>query len=167
MVLREELLILLSTLQRDLVSTALKMPKKGNKYPAESTGAVLGAFLPISSALPVSAAYEVAFPCIRCMDGTKGEPGRVPGAELRLGCTPRYVDGRVFATKVLPESQAEVDEVVLAGDILDEISGCSLRSACPGQVRGDRGDRGPGCSLAAPGSPLLLPAPRLGLCCRG
>ncbi|XP_053850877.1 uncharacterized protein LOC128816922 [Vidua macroura] len=46
----------------------------------------------------------------------------------------RYVDGRVFVTKVLPESQAEVDEVVLAGDILDEINGCSLRSASPGQA---------------------------------
>lgn len=85
------------------------------------------------------------------MHGTKGEPGRVPGAELRLGCTPRYVDGRVFVTKVLPESQAEVDEVVLAGDILDEINGCSLRSASPGQVGGDSGL---GCPLFCP----LLPS---------
>ncbi|KAI1232348.1 hypothetical protein IHE44_0006804 [Lamprotornis superbus] len=68
------------------------------------------------------------------MDGTRGEPGRVPVADSRLGCTPRYVDGRVFVTKVLPESQAEVDEVVLAGDILDEINGCSLRYASPGQA---------------------------------
>lgn len=44
------------------------------------------------------------------------------------------MDGRVFVTEVLPESQAEVDEVLLAGDILDEIHGCSLRSACNGQV---------------------------------
>ncbi|XP_017598747.1 PREDICTED: uncharacterized protein LOC108448879 isoform X4 [Corvus brachyrhynchos] len=51
-----------------------------------------------------------------------------------LGMVLRYVDGRVFVTKVLPESQAEVDEVVLAGDILDEINGCSLRYACPGQA---------------------------------
>lgn len=88
------------------------------------------------------------------MAGTKGEPGRVPGAELSLGCTSRYVDGRVFVTKVLPESQAEVDEVVLAGDILDEINGCSLRYAFPGQVGGDRG-------LGCPPSscPLLPSAP--------
>ncbi|KAM3660375.1 uncharacterized protein VK521_011695 isoform 1-T1 [Ammospiza maritima maritima] len=46
----------------------------------------------------------------------------------------RYVDGRVFVTEVLPESQAEADEVVLAGDILDEINGCCLRSASPGQA---------------------------------
>lgn len=85
------------------------------------------------------------------MDGTKGEPGRVPGAELRLDCTPRYVDGRVFVTKVLPESQAEVDEVALAGDILDEINGCCLRSASPGQVGGDSGL---GCPLCCP----LLPS---------
>ncbi|XP_068065576.1 uncharacterized protein [Anomalospiza imberbis] len=51
-----------------------------------------------------------------------------------LGMVLRYVDGRVFVTKVLPESQAEVDEVVLAGDILDEINGCSLRYASPGQA---------------------------------
>ncbi|RMB92248.1 hypothetical protein DUI87_31359 [Hirundo rustica rustica] len=50
------------------------------------------------------------------------------------GMVLRYVDGRVFVTKVLPESQAEVDEVVLAGDILDEINGCSLRHAFPGQA---------------------------------
>lgn len=86
-------------------------------------------------------------------------------AELRLGCTPRYVDGRVFVTKVLPESQAEVDEVVLAGDILDEINGCSLRYASPGQVGGDRGL---GCPLLVPPAPLCssLPLSRLGPCCR-
>lgn len=49
------------------------------------------------------------------------------------------MDGRVFVTKVLPESQAEVDEVVLAGDILDEINGCSLRNAYSGQVGGHGG----------------------------
>lgn len=99
------------------------------------------------------------------MGGRGGEPGRVSGAELRLGCTPRYVDGRVFVTKVLPGSQAEVDEVVLAGDILDEINGCSLRNACPGQVSGDRGQ---GCPPSpAPGSPLFPPPSRLGPCCRG
>ncbi|XP_064007087.1 uncharacterized protein LOC135179327 isoform X2 [Pogoniulus pusillus] len=51
-----------------------------------------------------------------------------------LGMVLRYVDGRVFVTEVLPESQAEVDEVVLAGDILDEINGCSLRNAYSGQA---------------------------------
>ncbi|XP_059720765.1 uncharacterized protein LOC132336864 isoform X4 [Haemorhous mexicanus] len=51
-----------------------------------------------------------------------------------LGMVLRYVDGRVFVTKVLPESQAEVDEVVLAGDVLDGINGCSLRYASPGQA---------------------------------
>lgn len=92
------------------------------------------------------------------MHGTKGELGRVPGTELRLSCTPRYVDGRVFVTKVLPESQAEVDEVVLAGDILDEINGCSLRYACPGQVGGDRGLGGP---PVLPPCSSLLPPPSL------
>uniref|UniRef100_A0A8C0EAI3 PDZ domain-containing protein n=1 Tax=Bubo bubo TaxID=30461 RepID=A0A8C0EAI3_BUBBB len=52
-----------------------------------------------------------------------------------LGMVLRYVDGRVFVTEVLPESQADVDEVVLAGDILDEINGCSLRNAYSGQAR--------------------------------
>lgn len=36
---------------------------------------------------------------------------------------------------MLPESQAEVDEVVLAGDVIDEINGVSLRNAYNGQVR--------------------------------
>lgn len=83
---------------------------------------------------------------------------------MRLGCTPRYVDGRVFVTKVLPGSQAEVDEVVLAGDILDEINGCSLRYASPGQVSGDRGL---GCPLLCLLLPPSAPRPsRLGPCCR-
>ncbi|XP_030317922.1 uncharacterized protein LOC115599324 isoform X2 [Calypte anna] len=51
-----------------------------------------------------------------------------------LGMVLRYVDGRVFVIEVLPESQAEVDEVVLAGDILNEINGCSLRNAYSGQA---------------------------------
>ncbi|XP_061867021.1 uncharacterized protein LOC133627193 [Colius striatus] len=51
-----------------------------------------------------------------------------------LGMVLRYVEGRVFVTEVLPESQAEVDEVVLAGDILDEINGHSLRNAYSGQA---------------------------------
>ncbi|XP_017598744.1 PREDICTED: uncharacterized protein LOC108448879 isoform X1 [Corvus brachyrhynchos] len=72
-------------------------------------------FLDESWLLPVCCTYETV-PC------------------RALGMVLRYVDGRVFVTKVLPESQAEVDEVVLAGDILDEINGCSLRYACPGQA---------------------------------
>ncbi|XP_056362189.1 uncharacterized protein LOC130260630 isoform X2 [Oenanthe melanoleuca] len=71
-------------------------------------------FLDESWLLPVCSTYETV-PC------------------RALGMVLRYVDGRVFVTKVLPGSQAEVDEVVLAGDILDEINGCSLRYASPGQ----------------------------------
>ncbi|XP_072208390.1 uncharacterized protein [Excalfactoria chinensis] len=51
-----------------------------------------------------------------------------------LGMVVRYVDGRVIVIEVLPGSQAEVDEVVLAGDVLDEINGCSLRNAYSGQA---------------------------------
>ncbi|CAN8194223.1 unnamed protein product [Coccothraustes coccothraustes] len=72
-------------------------------------------FLDESWLLPVCSTYETV-PC------------------HALGMVLRYVDGRVFVTKVLPESQAEVDEVVLAGDILDEINGCSLRYATPGHA---------------------------------
>ncbi|KAF4797353.1 hypothetical protein TURU_073729 [Turdus rufiventris] len=72
-------------------------------------------FLDESWLLPVCSTYETV-PC------------------RALGMVLRYVDGRVFVTKVLPGSQAEVDEVVLAGDILDEINGCSLRYASPGQA---------------------------------
>lgn len=46
----------------------------------------------------------------------------------------RYLDGRIFITDLLPQSQAEVDEVVLVGDIIDEINGFSLRNAYNGQV---------------------------------
>ncbi|XP_030317921.1 uncharacterized protein LOC115599324 isoform X1 [Calypte anna] len=113
-------------------------PKRGEKYPAESTGAISIAFLPIGSGLLGSAVHGVAFPCLvpSLPDGMEGlrEPGWVPSAEPGLGCTPRYVDGRVFVIEVLPESQAEVDEVVLAGDILNEINGCSLRNAYSGQA---------------------------------
>ncbi|KAM6344544.1 uncharacterized protein FN964_010242 [Alca torda] len=72
-------------------------------------------FLDESWLLPVCITYETV-PC------------------RALGMVLRYVDGRVFVTEVLPESQAEVDEVVLAGDILDEINGCSLRNAYSGQA---------------------------------
>lgn len=47
----------------------------------------------------------------------------------------RYLDGRIFIIDVLPQSQAEVDEVVLVGDVIDEINGSSLRNASSGQVR--------------------------------
>ncbi|XP_049669088.1 uncharacterized protein LOC126044021 isoform X3 [Accipiter gentilis] len=72
-------------------------------------------FLDESWLLPVCVTYETV-PC------------------RALGMVLRYVDGRVFVTEVLPESQVEVDEVVLAGDILDEINGCSLRNAYSGQA---------------------------------
>ncbi|XP_039571786.1 uncharacterized protein LOC120505402 isoform X2 [Passer montanus] len=72
-------------------------------------------FLDESWLLPVCTTYETV-PC------------------RALGMVLRYVDGRVFVTEVLPESQAEMDEVVLAGDILDEINGCSLSCASPGQA---------------------------------
>lgn len=90
-------------------------------------------------------------------------------AEPGLGRTPRYVDGRVFVTKVLPESQAEVDEVVLAGDILDEINGCSLRNAYSGQVGGHRGLVCPphlpfSCPPSSPLPPLSPSRPEP--CCR-
>ncbi|XP_074745113.1 uncharacterized protein LOC141952017 [Strix uralensis] len=72
-------------------------------------------FLDESWLLPVCITYETV-PC------------------RALGMVLRYVDGRVFVTEVLCESQADVDEVVLAGDILDEINGCSLRNAYSGQA---------------------------------
>lgn len=46
----------------------------------------------------------------------------------------RYLDGRIFIIYVRPQSQAELDEVVLVGDVIDEINGYSLRNACNGQV---------------------------------
>lgn len=98
--------------------------------------------------------------------------GWVPTAELGLGCTPRYVDGRVFVTEVLPESQVEVDEVVLAGDILDEINGCSLRNAYSGQVGEHRGLACPPHISPSPVCPphppfcFLHPPSRPGPCCR-
>lgn len=86
--------------------------------------------------------------------------GWVPGAEPWLGWTHRYVDGRVFVTEVLPESQAEVDEVVLAGDVLDEINGCSLRNASSGQV-GHGGLARPPLCLLHPVLPLPFLHPPL------
>ncbi|XP_021270264.1 uncharacterized protein LOC110407194 isoform X3 [Numida meleagris] len=72
-------------------------------------------FLDESWLLPVCVTYETV-PC------------------RALGMVVRYVDGRVVVIEVLPGSQAEVDEVVLAGDVLDEINGCSLRNAYSGQA---------------------------------
>lgn len=72
-------------------------------------------FLDESWLLPVSIMYETV-PC------------------RALGMVVRYVDGRVIVIEVLPGSQAEVDEVVLAGDVLDEINGFSLRNAYRGQA---------------------------------
>ncbi|CAH2302381.1 tensin-like C1 domain-containing phosphatase [Pelobates cultripes] len=51
-----------------------------------------------------------------------------------LGMVLRYLEGRVFVIQVLPDSQAEVDEVVLAGDVIDEINGVSMRNAYNGQA---------------------------------
>ncbi|XP_015150830.2 uncharacterized protein LOC417372 isoform X5 [Gallus gallus] len=72
-------------------------------------------FLDESWLLPVCVMYETV-PC------------------RALGMVVRYVDGRVIVIEVLPGSQAEVDEVVLAGDVLDEINGFSLRNAYRGQA---------------------------------
>ncbi|XP_034264524.1 uncharacterized protein LOC117660499 isoform X1 [Pantherophis guttatus] len=72
-------------------------------------------FLDESWQLPVCQTYETV-PC------------------RELGMVLRYLDGRVFIIEVLPKSQAEVDEVVLVGDVIDEINGSSLRNACNGQA---------------------------------
>ncbi|XP_063816656.1 uncharacterized protein LOC135055958 [Pseudophryne corroboree] len=72
-------------------------------------------FLDESWLLPVCAVYDTV-PC------------------RELGMVLRYQEGRVFVIEVLPDSQTEVDEVVLAGDIIDEINGVSLRNAPNGQA---------------------------------
>nr|XP_060620645.1 uncharacterized protein LOC132768606 [Anolis sagrei ordinatus] len=72
-------------------------------------------FLDESWQLPVCLMYETV-PC------------------RELGMVLRYLDGRIFITDVLPQSQAEVDEVVLVGDVIDEINGISLRNAYSGQA---------------------------------
>ncbi|XP_015269930.1 PREDICTED: uncharacterized protein LOC107113171 [Gekko japonicus] len=51
-----------------------------------------------------------------------------------LGMVLRYLDGRIFIIDLLPQSQAEVDEIVLVGDVIDEINGFSLRNAYNGQA---------------------------------
>ncbi|KAF7249182.1 RUN and FYVE domain-containing protein 4 [Varanus komodoensis] len=72
-------------------------------------------FLDESWQLPVCLTYETV-PC------------------RELGMVLRYLDGRIFIIDVLPQSQAEVDEVVLVGDVIDEINGFSLRNAYNGQA---------------------------------
>ncbi|KAM4691200.1 uncharacterized protein WCC33_016063 [Rhinophrynus dorsalis] len=72
-------------------------------------------FLDESWLLPVCAVYQTV-PC------------------RELGMVLRYLEGRVFVVELLPGSQAEVDEVVLTGDIIDEINGVSLRYAFSGQA---------------------------------
>lgn len=121
-------------------------------------------FFSINSALLVSALHGGLFPASMYQWNIIGsmkelrELDWVPGAEPGFCCTPRYVDGRVFVTEVLPESQAEVDEVVLAGDILDEINGCSLRNAYNGQVGGHGGlVCPPHLPLSCPHPPLCFP----------
>ncbi|XP_029456351.1 uncharacterized protein LOC115090877 isoform X3 [Rhinatrema bivittatum] len=81
-------------------------------------------FLDDSWLLPVCVTYETV-PC--------RELGMVLSCTF-FGCVIRYLDGRIFIVEVLPGSQAEVDELVLAGDIIDEINGVSLRNAQNGQA---------------------------------
>ncbi|XP_067860494.1 uncharacterized protein si:ch211-250n8.1 [Heptranchias perlo] len=52
-----------------------------------------------------------------------------------LGMMLRYTDGRIFVTEVIAGSQAEADECVLAGDIIDGINGISLRNAQRGEAQ--------------------------------
>lgn len=91
--------------------------------------------------------------------------GGVGGWSLALSCSldapPRYVDGRVIVIEVLPGSQAEVDEVVLAGDVLDEINGFSLRNAYRGQVGGmtSSSPRSSLCAFPLRSSSILLSRP--------
>ncbi|KAM4664482.1 uncharacterized protein O3C94_012574 isoform 2-T2 [Discoglossus pictus] len=72
-------------------------------------------FLDKSWQLPVCTVYQVV-PC------------------RELGMVLRYLEGRIFVVEILPGSQAEVDEVVLVGDVIDEINGVSLRNAYNGQA---------------------------------
>ncbi|XP_006001745.1 uncharacterized protein SI:CH211-250N8.1 isoform X2 [Latimeria chalumnae] len=72
-------------------------------------------FLDESWLLPLHETYEIV-PC------------------RELGITLRYLDGRVFVLELIPGGQADVDEVVLLGDIIDEINGVSLRNAGNGEA---------------------------------
>ncbi|XP_066560995.1 uncharacterized protein LOC136750103 isoform X2 [Amia ocellicauda] len=49
-----------------------------------------------------------------------------------LGMVLRYLGKRVFVLELVEGSQAQVDQFVLPGDIIDEINGVSLRNACNG-----------------------------------
>ncbi|XP_055509989.1 uncharacterized protein si:ch211-250n8.1 isoform X2 [Leucoraja erinacea] len=53
-----------------------------------------------------------------------------------LGMVLWYTGGRIFVTEVIAGSQAEADECVQAGDIIDEINGVALRNAKGGEYGG-------------------------------
>ncbi|XP_036384491.1 uncharacterized protein si:ch211-250n8.1 [Megalops cyprinoides] len=72
-------------------------------------------FLDESWLLPVCEVYE-AVPC------------------RELGMVLRYLAGRVFVLDLLEGSQAQVDQCVQPGDVIDEINGISLRNASNGQA---------------------------------
>ncbi|XP_043940904.1 uncharacterized protein LOC122812915 isoform X2 [Protopterus annectens] len=72
-------------------------------------------FLDDSWLLPVADTYETV-PC------------------RELGMVLKYLNGRIFITDIIPGSQAEVDEFVMTGDIIDEINGISLRKSPNGQA---------------------------------
>ncbi|GCC19799.1 uncharacterized protein [Chiloscyllium punctatum] len=52
-----------------------------------------------------------------------------------LGMVLRYTDRRVFVSEVIAGSQAEADECVYVGDIIDGINGISLRNAQRGEAQ--------------------------------
>ncbi|XP_032900303.1 uncharacterized protein LOC116988012 isoform X1 [Amblyraja radiata] len=52
-----------------------------------------------------------------------------------LGMVLWYTGGRIFVTEVIAGSQAEADECVQAGDIIDEINGVALRNAKGGEAQ--------------------------------
>uniref|UniRef100_UPI00398ECD8C uncharacterized protein isoform X3 n=1 Tax=Pristiophorus japonicus TaxID=55135 RepID=UPI00398ECD8C len=52
-----------------------------------------------------------------------------------LGMVLRYTDRRIFVREVIAGSQAEADECVQAGDIIDGINGISLRNAQRGEAQ--------------------------------
>ncbi|XP_078081393.1 uncharacterized protein LOC144501480 isoform X2 [Mustelus asterias] len=52
-----------------------------------------------------------------------------------LGMVLRYTDRRIFISEVIPGSQAEADECVHAGDIIDGINGICLRNAQRGEAQ--------------------------------
>ncbi|KAM9717002.1 uncharacterized protein ACNS7B_022759 isoform 1-T1 [Menidia menidia] len=72
-------------------------------------------FLDESWLLPVCEVYEVV-PC------------------REVGLVLRYLSGRVFVLGLTPGGQAQVDDVITAGDIIDDINGVSLRNSKSGQA---------------------------------